>query len=262
MTLRDYDLEFKTYLDGWLRKNKEKYKTAEAMENQIPALYEGWRAEAAKELEKLSNNELVALLAAYQDAGKGIPDVVYTEISSRPEADAAVNALRKASGSEELRITLVNLLSDMGSELPREEYVNELLQATKEDPYCNALGDALLFMPGISAYAPKIKQAKSVFAKELLLNAMVGEGLPELAPYLEELFLETPHKELAAALISKLGAESLLPFMLQAQYRPDVNYAAYLEICNAIEALGGETAREREFPNDPLYQRLCEGDNK
>ena len=36
----------------------------------------------------------------------------------------------------------------------------------------------------------------------------------------------------------------------------DVGYLDYVEIVNAIEALGGERPSEREFSGDPYYESL------
>jgi len=36
----------------------------------------------------------------------------------------------------------------------------------------------------------------------------------------------------------------------------DISYLDYIEIVNAIEALGGEVSADREFNGDPYYESL------
>ena len=38
----------------------------------------------------------------------------------------------------------------------------------------------------------------------------------------------------------------------------DISYYEYMELRNAVEALGGEVVREREFYGDPDYEYLRE----
>ena len=42
----------------------------------------------------------------------------------------------------------------------------------------------------------------------------------------------------------------------EAAQSPDINYLDYVEVVNAIEALGGERPPEREFSGDPYYESL------
>ena len=37
---------------------------------------------------------------------------------------------------------------------------------------------------------------------------------------------------------------------------PDINYLDYIEIANAVRALGGEVEKERSFEGDPYYESM------
>ena len=47
-----------------------------------------------------------------------------------------------------------------------------------------------------------------------------------------------------------------LPRMMQALDDPDINYLDYIEIANAVRALGGEVEKERSFEGDPYYESM------
>jgi hypothetical protein len=64
-------------------------------------------------------------------------------------------------------------------------------------------------------------------------------------------------RSLYANFLAKLGDERALPALLRVAQLSDLNYLDYIEIVNAIEALGGERpARERSFDGDPAYESL------
>ena len=47
--------------------------------------------------------------------------------------------------------------------------------------------------------------------------------------------------------------------MLEAAASKEINYIDYTEICNAIEMLGGEPDRKREFDGDAYYEMMKQG---
>ena len=61
---------------------------------------------------------------------------------------------------------------------------------------------------------------------------------------------------LYASLLGKLGDERALDALNRALDREEINYLDYIEIRDAIEALGGECAHERDFNGDPYYETL------
>ena len=44
--------------------------------------------------------------------------------------------------------------------------------------------------------------------------------------------------------------------MMQALEDPAINYLDYVEIANAVRALGGEIGEERSFEGDPYYESM------
>ncbi len=58
-----------------------------------------------------------------------------------------------------------------------------------------------------------------------------------------------------AGYLAKLGDDRALEALMEAARDPQISYLTYIEIRNAIEALGG-VCPEREFEEDPEYEAL------
>lgn len=53
-----------------------------------------------------------------------------------------------------------------------------------------------------------------------------------------------------------MATERALPSLLAAIEREDVGFVLFQELKFAIEALGGEYEKERDFSNDPAYKKI------
>ena len=63
-------------------------------------------------------------------------------------------------------------------------------------------------------------------------------------------------RALFASYLAKYGDERALPALQRAAEAPELPYLDFVEIANAMEALGGERPAEREFAGDPYYESL------
>ena len=59
-----------------------------------------------------------------------------------------------------------------------------------------------------------------------------------------------------ASYLAAYGDERALPVLLDYIDRDDINYLEYQELKYAIEALGGEYTRPRDFSEDAYYQEI------
>ena len=64
---------------------------------------------------------------------------------------------------------------------------------------------------------------------------------------IERFVTRDERRALFASYLAKLGDERAIPMLKEAAQSPDINYLDYVEVVNAIEALGGERPPEREF---------------
>ena len=77
-----------------------------------------------------------------------------------------------------------------------------------------------------------------------------------MLPLLLELMDSSSNTALIASYIAKFGDPDALPRMKQALEDPAINYLDYVEIANAVRALGGEVTSERTFDGDPYYESM------
>ena len=63
---------------------------------------------------------------------------------------------------------------------------------------------------------------------------------------------------LYAGYLASYGDERALPSLLSAIEREDIGYVLFQELKFAIEALGGEYDKERDFSNDPAFDARLE----
>ena len=73
------------------------------------------------------------------------------------------------------------------------------------------------------------------------------------------LMKQSKNKALIAGFMAAYGDDRCLEALHQAENARDISYIDYVEICDAIEALGGETARDREFDGDEYYEMIHNG---
>lgn len=94
---------------------------------------------------------------------------------------------------------------------------------------------------------------RDIFA-DVLSNYPGDERIYELM--IERFVTRDERRALFASYLAKLGDERAIPMLKEAAQSPDINYLDYVEVVNAIEALGGERPPEREFSGDPYYESL------
>ena len=262
--LIDYDAKFREYFEKWYAANKDKYEKPEEVEQVLPQIYERWMEKECAPLMNIGGSELVGMIGQYASAGMNVPDIVCEFIVRRKnDTEAGLYELyRNNMFAQDVKVLIINMLSQMDSVLPIESFVHTVACSGQEDEVVNACAEALCntgaeFLEyGVEEYA----KAASVGAKELLLNALISRYKDaRLADFAIELYRESQNKAFVAAMMGETGDERCLPLLREAAQSKDINYVDYTEICNAIEMLGGEVSREREFEGDVYYEMMKQG---
>lgn len=257
--LIDFDSQFNDYLEQWSEEMLKKGRSADEIEAEMPRIYEEWAKDAQKYFDELPAEELVKMLGAYMDEECGVPDILTEKIALTSACEHLVFDMLREERSESDKIVLMNILADMGSSLPAEEYVRIV---RRNDGMSDAAAEALKYMQGaedkiLEAYDEEEDPA----AKEKLMYALVYSEpkVKGLAQRLNALMAQSPHKAVVAGLMSYYGDEKCLDALKKAENEEGIDYIDYVEICDAIEALGGETARDREFNGDEYYEMVQNG---
>jgi len=95
-------------------------------------------------------------------------------------------------------------------------------------------------------------------AKAMILDVLTCyPGIDGTAEKLtERLYNDTERRAFYANIAGKFGDESLLEPLEKLVRLSDMEYFDYIEIVNAIDALGGDPGPVREFYGDPDYEAL------
>ncbi len=260
--LIDFDAQFNEYMDSWADKLLKEGKKAEDIEALIPEAYQKWAEKAIKYFDDVESSELVKMLGAYLDEDINVPDILIDKITEDISCEKAVYELFLEERSDNDRVMLMNILSDMGSMLPIRENIN-LLCLSESEELAEAAAEALKYS-GVEAQKEILEaynDERDIDVKEKLIYVLVySEPKVEgLADKLIELMNESVNRGIIAGMMSFYGDDKCLPILKIAENAEGINYIDYVEICDAIEALGGETKREREFDGDEYYEMIHSG---
>lgn len=207
----------------------------------------------------LSPGALTNNLLAYCEAGMRPPEPLYRRIAKTRECvPPLLEIAGKRTLSGKARGTAFRLLIDMEADDLTDLAADMLLG---EGELANEAADWLK-AAGYGAVEPLLirYEAADEDAQEAILDVLCAyPGVGRTAEILAERLLSRHEKRaLHASYAARLGDEALLPPLEALARLSDLTYYDYLEIRNAIEALGGDPGAERQFYGDPDFERLRE----
>ncbi len=268
----DFDKQFERYTTAWVKANAEKYKNnMDVIESMMPDVYMEFLSKPAPWLDGKTPESyfeqyddakaLVSWMVEYMKQDVPVPDLLMERITELgDEAEAALLALLDdASASDEAQMTAISLLRELESEAPMQRYIDFIAALEAPDEKGDLCAEALISMgegvvtPVLDALAGATQAARDVFA-DILSNFPGDERIFELM--MERFAHAQDRRALFASYLAKLGDERALDALYAAAQDADVNYLDYVEIVNAIDALGGDRPPEREFAGDPYYESL------
>ena len=273
MKLIDFDEKFHQYLHAWMEKNAARYPRVEDMEAQMPEVYmrfvnrradwlEGGKTPAEFFAAMTDPRALTDLLREYERQGMPAPQLLLERLVTLDQAAVPplMELARDQAACPSLRATALNLLIEIGSDLPMAD--------------CLALVDRRAEEDDVADVAAELLQALGEKPVPMMLERLEGASPSALATYLDLLcnfpgderiyqytlreFLNRPdQRAMFAAFLGKLGDRRAIEPLSRTMEMADINYLDYLEIANAIEMLGGEAGeRDRDFTGDPYYESL------
>ncbi|NLG25791.1 MAG: hypothetical protein GX558_10575 [Clostridiales bacterium] len=270
MKLIDFDGQFRQYMERWMADNRGKYKNAARMEEAIPEVYLRWLNAPADWLGGATPGgyfaryddplELVEGLRAYVDGKVSVPDGLMERIAELGEP--AVAHLMAAAADEAadggLRVTALNLLREIGTAAPMAMCLSIVEQMAPGDEVADVAVEALTDM-GRAVVAPILErfEGAGIAAREAFLDILCNfPGDERIYTYAVQAFERGDNRALYASYLGKLGDDRAIEPLTQSLSLPELAYLDYIEIVNAIEALGGEVSEAREFAGDPQYESL------
>lgn len=268
----NFDRAFERYMAEWMKENSEKYKDdMDVIEDMMPDVYLEFLKKPADFLDGVAPQDyfeqfdnadmLVNWLCDYIAQGVPVPDLLLERVTALgdPAEKSLLALVARDDLPEETQMTAISLLREMESKAPMQRYIDYIASLEEPSDKGDLCAEALMSMgesvvePILAALSGAGQTGRDIFA-DVLSNYPGDERIYELM--IERFVTRDERRALFASYLAKLGDERAIPMFKEAAQSPDINYLDYVEVVNAIEALGGERPPEREFSGDPYYESL------
>ena len=268
----NFDRAFERYMAEWMKENSEKYKDdMDVIEDMMPDVYLEFLKKPADFLDGVAPQDyfeqfdnadmLVNWLCDYIAQGVPVPDLLLERVTALgdPAEKSLLALVARDDLPEETQMTAISLLREMESKAPMQRYIDFIASLEEPSDKGDLCAEALMSMgesvvePILAALSGAGQTGRDIFA-DVLSNYPGDERIYELM--IERFVTRDERRALFASYLAKLGDERAIPMLKEAAQSPDINYLDYVEVVNAIEALGGERPPEREFAGDPYYESL------
>lgn len=268
----NFDRAFERYMAEWIKKNSEKYKDdMDVIEDMMPDVYLEFLKKPADFLDGVAPQDyfeqfdnadmLVNWLCDYIAQGVPVPDLLLERVTAlgNPAEKSLLALVARDDLPEETQMTAISLLREMESKAPMQRYIDYIASLEEPSDKGDLCAEALMSMgesvvePILATLSGAGQTGRDIFA-DVLSNYPGDERIYELM--IERFVTRDERRALFASYLAKLGDERAIPMLKWAAQSPDINYLDYVEVVNAIEALGGERPPEREFSGDPYYESL------
>lgn len=268
----NFDRAFERYMAEWIKENSEKYKDdMDVIEDMMPDVYLEFLKKPADFLDGVAPQDyfeqfdnadmLVNWLCDYIAQGVPVPDLLLERVTAlgNPAEKSLLALVARDDLPEETQMTAISLLREMESKAPMQRYIDYIASLEEPSDKGDLCAEALMSMgesvvePILATLSGAGQTGRDIFA-DVLSNYPGDERIYELM--IERFVTRGERRALFASYLAKLGDERAIPMLKEAAQSPDINYLDYVEVVNAIEALGGERPPEREFSGDPYYESL------
>ena len=269
MKIYDFDAKFYDYVRTWmalhpgLKEDEVEQKYNEMMLNWLNAPATWLNGEKPGEYfnRYTEPKDLIKLLEEYLKRDIGLPEPLYSRIVALGEGCAPylVRIVRNTDNSDNLRGTAIALLRDMDDALPRDLCVDLVCASEDEDDLGDLAADAL--KEGGADIVDVLMdryEGATEYGQMTILDICVHFPFRERVydEIVYRLKVESRIRGYYAGLLADYGDPRAVDALLEAQALIDLNYLDYIEIRNAIEALGGDPGEERVFNGDPDYEAM------
>ena len=257
MKLIDFDGLFDEKLTQYMEENKKKY-TEKQWEDVIPKLYKKFGDTYVSKIKctpkeyyaKMTNEELVETLCAHLREDVPVPEFLCGELETRGEAETLLPLL--ATDDAQTVSYAINLIGD--NEKAFEVYFSILTENRLDEEIRSDIADIFRL------HADKIKTRaldtyKKGIAKEYMLEILsrVKEKSDDVYETLLSAFLSGEETPMRASYLAAYGDERALPILLERIEDTTIGFVEFQELKYAIEALGGEYTKPRDFTEDKDY---------
>ncbi len=261
----DIDTLFSDYITDYVKENIGKT-SPEEIETAVANLYAEFGNKKLKALEGktpteyyncLSADELIECLKAHLEQDVAVPDFLCEALAVPANENALVKSIEEDQ-NEVFTVYVMNMLSMIGSEKCFDRYLQficwDYSQTIKE-----------LATEHLREYSDKVKERvlalfeqSEASVKLYLTEILAGCSRDDrVFNALVEQFVKNPKDQaLYANYLAKHGDERALAFLMTAIEQENISYADFQELRFAIEALGGQYDKVRDFKADKSYKKI------
>lgn len=266
MKLVDFDGLFDEKLTQFMEENKNKY-TEKQWEDIIPKLYKKFgdtfvakvKCTPKEYYAKMTGEELVQTLREHLVKDVPVPEFLCAEIESRGEAETLAPML---FDEDEAAVSYaINLIGD--DPKAYDAYFTILEKGLSTEDVRSDLADVF------KLHADEVKERafadlEKGIAKEYTLEILsrVKEKEERIFQALLSAFLSGENVPMHASYLAAYNDERALSYLMEKIEDQTIGFVEFQELKYAIEALGGEYDKPRDFTNDKDYIAVEEAVSK
>ena len=262
----DVDKLFDEYISDYVYKNIGKVKPEE-IENEIPRLYVKFGSEKLKELDgkspeeyyrQFSAFELIDCLDAHLKKGVSVPDYLCEALVGEDSDEGQIVERLNGDNEEQLTVYLINILIEKNSKKCLNRLIELVLydnsQTVKElaSEYLKDNANAVVER-AVLEFKDADENVKE-YLTEILSGANRDDRVFEIL--IGEFIKHVENVPLYAGYLGRYGDERALPYLMTAIENEKLSYADFEELRFAIESLGGEYNKERNFSSDKTFKKI------
>ena len=260
MKLYDFDGMFDKKLSEYISKNVGKYKEEE-WEDIIPEMYTKFGNTVLKSLgtspngyyASMGDGELIKCLRAHVKNGVPVSEFLCKAIESRPGCGEMLLPLLE-SGEEGLKQYVVNILGADHRAIP---VYMRLIPNDEDEDFKNQCADFIKEKADL-VKEQALKNYKNGVERPLMLEILSKvQGRDErVFEILLNEFRGGEDVPMCAGYLASYGDERALPYLMDKIDEEGISYIEFQELKYAIEALGGEYTKQRDFSGDEYYELI------
>lgn len=260
MKLYDFDGMFDKKLSDYIAKNPDKY-TEEEWEDVIPKLYKSFGDTFIKSVgdtpngfySKMTDVGLVKALTTHLKQGVPVSEFLCNAIEAR---DAVGLLLPLLDGTEDEREYAINLIGS--DERAIGKYMRFLTSPESSEDLKERCVDLIKEKADL-VVGEAVENYENGIEREYMLEIMSRSVIRSDRVFdilIKEFRSDPENVPMHASYLAAYGDERALGYLLDKIDEEDISFIEYKELLLAIESLGGEYTRERDFSDDPYYELL------
>ena len=267
MKFENLDKLFELYVQEAVRKNKEKYSSHEALEDDLGMLFNRFENVRIKTLDGKTPKEYAAELredgeifdyvSKCLENNIEVTDTICDEVVRAEGATEYLNGLLYEN-NKDAKLLAALLLKEIDDEEVEDIFISVLTNDEMPDEVKTVAFEYL--SDGDDCVSEKILEIiNSVPEKnqgilvEILSNF---KGRKDVFYWLVTMLQRAEDVPTYAGLLGRYGDAAAIDILKSFAREVDINYVEFVEIRNAVEELGGEMTEEKDFSDDPYYKYI------